>query len=57
MWMKIRQAFTEDEEIQPPKPIHLLLGTRAYHSMTPVHECALSKNYSDVYYSRLMWVK
>jgi hypothetical protein len=55
-WMKIRQAHTEVED-QPSKPIHLAMGLLAYHSMTPVWEPTLSRNYHGTFYSRFMWVK
>ena len=55
-WMKIRQAVTEIED-QPGKPIHLAIGTLAYHTMTPVWEPILSRNYYEAFYSRAMWVK
>ena len=43
-WMKIRQAMSEDDD-KPQMPIHLATGTLAYHTMVPVFECALSRNY------------
>jgi hypothetical protein len=37
-WMRIKQAMTEYEDDVPQKPIHLTIGSLAYHTMTPVYD-------------------
>jgi len=56
-WIKVQQEEFINEDTGEIRLIHTTLPSLAYHSMTPIFESSISRNFNDTYYSRLMWVK